>query len=48
MTTSITKNKLLHISDLPNIQKYTPTDINKLLHIHYSTLKDNVLTIIHY
>jgi hypothetical protein len=29
-------------------QKYSPVDINKLLPIHYSTLRDNVLTMIHY
>lgn len=48
MSTSVTKNRLLHISDLPNVQKYSPADVNKLLPIHYSTLKDNVLTMIHY
>ena len=36
------------MSDLPNIQKYSPMDINKLLPIHYSTLRDNVLTMIYY
>ncbi len=48
MSTSITKNRLLHISDLPNIQRFSSNDISKLLPIHYSTLKDNVLTMIYY
>lgn len=48
MSTSVTKNRLLHISDLPYVQRFTANDINKLLPVHFSTLKDNVLTMLHY
>lgn len=45
---TVTKNRLLHISDLPLIPKFTSNDINKLLPLHFSTLKDNVLTMLHF
>jgi hypothetical protein len=45
---SLTKSRLLHISDLPSIQRYSSIDINLLLPIHYDSLKENVLTMIHY
>ena len=41
-------NRLLHITDLPNSKKYSENDINILLPIHYKTLKENVLAVVHF
>ena len=45
---SLASNRLLHISDLPNSQYYTTSNIISLLPIHYSSLRDNLLTILFY